>query len=327
MKWQILMLSIATAFALALGGARWRARLGARAAFSHAAEEGHWQLVIGEATYGNNGLKTLTGLGSPVVLPGTEKLGYNVGGYDLLPDLSRIAWIDMSNYSEPQLKVGAPHHLDRPLEFTAQLSPGDTLSCPLFEPDGSVLYLEQSGTPTGTGLLRTKLQRLPPPPERATREAAHPAAVALDFAVAGDDCFEESADGNVLAFVGTDHQIHFAMRSGDGFRTSPGSYSGADFELAPDGNWIATVSGGKLVRVEVVSGAQQTIADGMGTGHVLAISPDGRWVLVTDIGSLGGSSLNAIRVSDGAPVPLSGGGNGYYGGYDLHRRPWLAVHK
>lgn len=312
MKWQVLLVSIAAVFAFALGTSRWKARLTASSDLTHDARDGGWTFVYGDTA----GLRLQGPSGSSATLPGFEKLGYQVGAFDVTPDLSRVAYVDQYNYSRPQLKVVPSHRVERPLAI-AQGASGTQYQCPLFDADGSVLFLRNNTSSTqGWSMERLYV------PEHGGHVSSTTARVALDVAPSADDCFEESADGETLAWLGTDHEVHLARRAADGFRPAAhwpinGSYS---FELAPSGAWIAVMDGSRLVTVDAATGKRTEIAPNAGA-MVLAVSPDSEWIAVEQPMGLSGGGVKAFRVRDGvfADVNLS-----TYSSYDSRRKVWIA---
>ena len=316
MKWQVVMVALATMVALFLGASRWSARITAGSAYSKQAADGKWLLIYGD----NAGIRTLTGASSnPEPLHGFEKLpAYMTGGFDVTSDLQRMAWVDSTNYSEPSVRLVPARHVEKAIAF-ANAGSGHQLLCPLIDVDGSVLVLENANNGQAWELRRMSA----PANERPATSPRSLAPVALPAGITADDCFERSTDGSVFAWLGTDQQIHYTTRAANGSFGADTKTAGSDFELASDGSFVATTEGGtRLVHVDTATGTRTTVTEELKSGRTVAISPDGRWILATTVSSFGGGGWTAFRVRDGAEVPLHVGGSAYFG-YDTRRKIWI----
>lgn len=320
MRWQLLLLSLATVAALWIGTAKWKDRLRASSDFGH--DERGWSLVLPNES--SSGLETWSRHDGVETLTGTESLSAQ-NGFDVSADLSLVA------VTEPDTGTGTGAQL-RVIERANRTNPrawvdgnGTGFACPLFTPDGSTLIFGHTTTPNysmyGGATARGTLETIDVPPGAALH--ADTGRPLIPGEIQFDDCPELSQDGKTIAWLGTDLSVHVGSLAGGSIQPSGKPVSGSDFELAPDGTWLAMNDGGRLAKVDIASGAKTQLAP-LVIQRVLSVSPDGTWVIVQGSGSYGSLVYTAIRVRDGAPVALSVPGPSYYYGYGGQRRPWIA---
>jgi hypothetical protein len=320
MRWQLLLLSLATVAALWIGTAKWKDRLRASSDFGH--DERGWSLVLpNEST---SGLETWSRHGGVTMLTGTESLSAQ-NGFDVSADLSLVA------VTEPDTGTGAGSQL-RVIERANRTNPrtwvdgnGTGFACPLFTPDGKTLLFGHTTTPNysmyGGSTARGTFEAIDVPAGTALHADTGRAVIAGEIQF--DDCPELSKDGTRIAWLGTDLSVHVGSVAATNIQPVGQPIAGSDFELAPDGTWLALNDGGRLAKVDIASGAKTQLAP-LVIQRVLSVSPDGTWVIVQGSGSYGSLVYTAIRVRDGAPVTLSVPGPSYYYGYGGQRRPWIA---
>ncbi len=302
MRLQFLMLGIATVIALAVGAGKWRARMTAAIDFEHDERRGGWVFVLPDTT----GVAVWSKGGGRDPIDPYRNVYIADGGLGATKDLRRIAYVDNAKWDAPAIAVRTATIRERPIASAASPQ-GYVLSCPRFDADGSLLYLEQSpwqpaASYNAPSRPPTKLMRLALP-DADVEMQGNAGTVALAAPIVTDDCFDLSDDGDVLAWVGTDYHVHVAKRSGNGFAADHKTFAGNDAELSPDGAWLAMMDAQKVVKIDVASGSKSTIATTKGGMRVGAISPDGSWVLVQQSTGFG-YGWTAYRVKDGAPVSV-----------------------
>lgn len=314
MKWQILLLSLATIVAFAVGGAKWRARFRASADLEAAERAGKWTLVVPNSP----GIELRSRARGVVEVPKPWRDVNSYESIDASPDLHRLTWIDATQYDRPKVVVASSDAPKVPL-FTHEVQgarQGAQLSCPTFDADeAAVLWYETDpyGIPSGSyGRPATRLMRKPLAVDGEARE------IALPVAAGQEDCFEQSSDGKVFAWVGTDGQIHVANRDPQGSLAHVRGFAGSDFALSRDGTFLAVNEYGRLAKVEIPSGNRAFVGDAR-IPRVYALSPDDRWVLTQATGAY--NSSTAWRLSDGAPVPMGTVGMNFLG---ARRHLWIA---
>lgn len=328
MRFQFFALAVAIIVSLAVGAGKWRARMTAASDFSRQEREGRWIFVQADTT----GVMTWSRAEGRDSVRHYRNVHIADAAASLTatPDLARVAYVDNSKWDAPGVAVRAASISEKPIAIAATTQ-GHQIACPRFDADGSLLFLDtgtwqpasMSGGSYAAARPASVLTRASLPVDDTVVESVRMRPVRLAAAIAADDCPDLSADGSLLAWVGTDHMVHIAKRAGDHFLDDHKTFTGMDADLSPDGEWLAMVDGGKLVKVDVASGSRDTIAQTRGGFRVGAISPDGTWIAVKENVGMGSGGWTAYRVKDGAPVALDLPQRvGYYGGD--HEKVWIA---
>lgn len=300
MRFQLVLVGLATIVCFALGGARWREKLVSMSSFNHAASAGKWVLVTADYS----GLHATSRDRGTEDVPGFSSVQVNQA-WDLAPDFRRAALVDTYSYNgNPGLKVFAARRPD-PLAETAPAG-GSSFYCPLFDHDGAVLFYDATGT------TNTKLRRLEVPRVDSANATSRVTDVRLAAPPRYDDCFERTDDGEVLAWVGSDSQIHLARRSGGGFLADHKAFPGVEFAMNADGSRIAIRDGSGIRIVDVAAGTDRLLTSDATYSTLIDFSPDGQWLGVMSAGSFSTTGMTALRLTDAQPVAISGPRNHYY---------------
>lgn len=302
MRFQLLLVGLATAVCIAVGGMRLRAKLVADTSFARAERAGRWTMITGDYA----GLHRSSRWGGAGFLPGFENTQASQA-WDVSADLELIA-IVVDGYggygTNPGVKVFPSKAVG--YEPVAEIAPSSGAAyCPLFDEDRDVLFLESR---TGGGVLR----RLDIPEKGSQRSTALVRDVRTASPLHYGDCFERSTDGERLAWIGTDGRVHVASRSSDGsYLLDHKTFAGSDFALSPDGKTLAVRDGTGVSIVNVESGAQRQLLPK--PLSLVDFSPDGTWLSVIGDGSLMGRSFLAVRVGDATEVTMEQPPRSYYG--------------
>lgn len=309
MKWQMLLLSLATIVAFGVGGAKWRARFRAAGELESAERRGKWVLVVPRSP----GIELRSRADGVVDVPKPWRDVAAHDSIDVTPDLRRVAWIDATRYDKPQVIVASADAPKSPL-VSHEGIPGSQLSCATFDADGGLLWYQTDPYATSSmGYVRpqTRLFGLAP-------GAKTPREITLPIAGAPEDCFERSADGLVIGWAGTDGQIHTGRRDPAGGLALLKSFSGTDFALSRDGTFVVLNQSGRLAKGDVATGSIANVGEAR-SSRIYALSPDDEWVLGQ------GPTYNvsvAWRLSDAAPVQMSVPVTNY--GSISRRQTWIA---
>src|SRR5574341_1268891 len=98
MRFQVFLLSVAAILSIAVGAAKWRARVTAATTFMAQERKGEWVFAIPQ----DSGVRLWSRAGgSRAVLKHYQGALVNEG-FDITPDLRRIASVDNSRYGAPQ---------------------------------------------------------------------------------------------------------------------------------------------------------------------------------------------------------------------------------
>lgn len=302
MRFQLLIVGLATVLSFVFGIGRWRATIASARAFDRDETAGRWRIVVGDY----EGIHTLTRSAGRSPVAGLSRLAANQA-WNVTPDLARAAIVDNYSYSgNPGIKVYAAN-APNPLAESAPPA-GSAYYCPVFDLDGSLLFVEAVAQ---VGALR----RLDVP--RSPASAKGPSSIVTDVRTATplrfDDCLELSGDGTRLAWLGSDLQVHVARRTPSGFLGDHRTFAGTEFAMSEDGATIAVRDGGGISIVEVASGARALLTSDTSYGTLLDFSPDGRWlavIAVPSISSRGG--ITTLRVRDGAKVRMPATRSAFY---------------
>ena len=299
MRFQLLLVGLATVVCFALGASRWRAQILSSHTFSSAERKGGWVLVTGDYS----GIRATSRGDGTERIRGFENVNANQG-WDVSEDFRRVALIDAYSYSgSPGLKVYAAHRAT-PIAETAPAS-GNTFYCPLFDADGSLLFLD------ATGYTNMRLRRLKVPATDGAAATSRVYEVMLASTIEHGDCPERSDDGELLAWVGSGGQVHLARRSSGGYLADHKKFPGTEFALSPDGASLAIRDGTGISIVDVTSGAKRLLTADATYGTLVDFSPDGQWLASVTNSALSGRGVTAIRTSDAAVVSIPMGRTAY----------------
>lgn len=299
MRFQLLLVGLATVVCFALGSARWRDMWLSTRTFSEAESSGRWMLVTGDY----NGLHASSRARGTESIPGFSNVQANQA-WDVSRDLRRAALVDSYSYSgSPGLKVYAARRPDPIAE--APPASGNAFYCPLFEPDGSLLFLDTTG-------VSGRVRRLDVPKADSANATSRVTDVRTATAVKYDDCPELTLDGGHLAWIGTDSLIHIARETPSGFLGDHKSFSGTEFALNDDGSQLAIRDGSGIRVVDVATGTDRLLTSNTSYGTLIDFSPDGRWIAVMVSGSFSARGVRALRTTDAQEITLPTSRSAYY---------------
>ena len=299
MRFQLVLVGLATLVCFLIGGARWREKILSTQTYASAERTGNWMIVSGDYA-GLHGSSRDRGTEE---IQGFTSLQANQA-WDLSPDLHRAALVDTYSYSgSPGLKVFASGRTD-PLAETAP-SNGATFYCPLFDDDGSLLFLETKGS-------YGNVRRLDVPKADSAVATSRVTDVRTATALSYSDCFERTDDGDHLAWFGSDSQIHVARSTPSGFLGDHKMFPGTEFAFSSDGALLAIRDGLGIHIVEVASGTDRILTADPTFSTIIDFSPDGRWLAVMTTGSFSAGGMVALRVSDASVISLPMPRNTYY---------------
>lgn len=299
MRFQLFLVGLASIVCFALGGARWWEMWNATFSFAAAESAGRWMLVTGDYS-GLHGSSRARGNED---IPGFANVQANQA-WDVAHDLRRAALVDTYSYSgSPGLKVYAARRPD-PIAETAP-APGSTFYCPLFDDDGSLLFLDTKGT-SGT------LRRLDVPKVDSANATSRVTNVRTATELKYDDCPELTLDGDHAAWIGTDSQIHVARRTPSGYLGDHKAFPGNEFAMTDDGAQLAIRDGSGIHIVDVATGTDRLLTSDPTYGTLIDFSPDGRWLALMVTGSFSASGVKALRTSDAQVVAIPSSRSAYY---------------
>lgn len=296
MRFQLLLVGIATIVCVAIGGMRLRTKLMADSIFTRAERDGRWVMVTG----GYGGLHMTSGWGGDRPVPGFGSVQTSQS-WDVSPDFERVATLEYygsyaSYGSNPGIKVFVLGS-NLPLDEVAAPA-GGGVGCPRFDEDEGLLFLESRGT-------STTLRRLEIP--GVVRD------VPLATPIRYSDCFDLAENGERLAWVGTDGFVHVARRvPGEGYTSDHRTFPGNDFALSPDGARLALSDATGVSIIELDSGSRRLLP--MSAVSLVDFSPDGTWLSVIRSGAaMSGRTFTAIRIGDGTEATLRQPPQTWYG--------------
>lgn len=300
MRFQLVLVLLATIVCFAIGGVRFRERWASTQTYASAESAGKWMLVTGDYS----GLRGSSRDRGTEPVTGFASLQANQA-WDLSPDFRRAALVDTYSYSgSPGIKVFAANRTD-PIAEAAPTT-GGTFYCPLFDDDGSLLFLETRGS---IGAIR----RLDVPKVDSANSTSRVTDVRTATPLSYTDCFERTLDGETLAWVGSDSMIHVARKSSSGgYLGDHKTFAGIEFAMNDSGTEIAIRDGAGIHLVDVASGTQRTLTSDPVYSTLVDFSPDGRWVAVMTAGSFSGSTMSALRTSDASVIALPVPRNSYH---------------
>jgi len=298
-RFQLFLVGLATIVCFLIGGARWRERIMSTQTYASAERSGRWMIVSGDYT-GLRGTSRDRGTES---ISGFSNVQANQA-WDLSPDQRRAALVDTYSYSgSPGIKVFAANRADPIAE--AAPSSGATFYCPLFDDNGSLLFLETLGS-------YGELRRLDVPKVDSANATSRVTDVRTATVISSSDCFERTADGEHLAWYGSDSQIHIARSTPSGFLGDHKSFPGTEFALSSDGSQLAVRDGSGIQIIDVATGNQRQLTSDPTYSTLIDFSPDGRWLAVMKAGSFSANGLVALRVSDASIISLPTNRGSYF---------------
>jgi hypothetical protein len=298
-RFQLLLVGLASIVCFALGGARWWEMWNATFSFAAAEGAGRWMLVTGDYS----GLHGSSRARGNEEIPGFSNVQANQA-WDVTRDLRRAALVDTYSYSgSPGLKVYAARRADPIAEAVPAY--GTTFYCPLFHEDGSLLFLETTGA-SGT------LRRLDVPRVDSANATSRVTDVRTATGLKYDDCPELTLDGDHLAWIGTDSQIHVARHTPSGYLGDHKAFPGLEFAMTDDGSQLAMRDGTGIHIIEIATGTDRLLTSDPAYGTLVDFSPDGRWISVMTTGSFSSGGIKALRTSDAQVVGFPSSRSAYY---------------
>lgn len=294
-----MLVGLTTLVCFLIGGARWREKILSTQTYASAERAGNWMMVSGDYS----GLRGASRDRGTEEIPGFTSFQANQA-WDLSPDLRRAALVDTYSYSgSPGLKVFASHRGDPIAE--AAPSSGATFYCPLFDDDGSLLFLESQGS-------YGNVRRLDVPKADKGAATSRVTDVRTATALSYSDCFERTDDGDHLAWYGSDSKIHVARSTPSGFLGDHKEFAGTEFALSSDGAQLAIRDGLGIHIIDVATGTDRILTSDPTFTTLIDFSPDGRWLAVMTAGSFSAGGMVALRVSDASVISLPMARNTYY---------------